>query len=100
MHANFHALCSMPAVFTKMALDQLLMAPLFLVVFFFATKTLEGLPHKLPGLQSPSHLKVPLSACMQVGCFSGSAALADEYKGCTCPLTLPCAACLEDSTCL
>ena len=39
----------MPAVLTKMALDQLLMAPLFLVVFFFATKTLEGLPHKLPG---------------------------------------------------
>ena len=40
----------MPAVLTKMALDQLLMAPLFLVVFFFATKTLEGLPHKLPGV--------------------------------------------------
>ena len=40
----------MPAVLSKMALDQLLMAPAFLVVFFFATKTLEGLPHKLPGL--------------------------------------------------
>ncbi len=52
--ADFNSICSMPAVFTKMALDQLLMAPLFLVVFFFATKTLEGLPHKLPGLQHPT----------------------------------------------
>ena len=49
--------CSMTAVLCKMAADQLLMAPLFLVIFFFATKTLEGNPHKLPGLyitcQSP-----------------------------------------------
>lgn len=30
-----------------MALDQFLMAPVFLVAFFFATKTLEGQPHKL-----------------------------------------------------
>lgn len=45
----------MPAVLTKMALDQLLMAPLFLVVFFFATKTLEGLPHKLPGVDKIWH---------------------------------------------
>ena len=62
-------MCSMPAVFTKMALDQLLMAPLFLVVFFFATKTLEGLPHKLPGLQSPSHLKSPSVSVHASGVF-------------------------------
>ena len=30
-----------------MALDQLIMSPLFLVVFFAAVKTLEGQPHKL-----------------------------------------------------
>ena len=53
--ADAHAMRSMPAVFTKMALDQLLMAPLFLVVFFFATKTLEGLPHKLPGTHLNCH---------------------------------------------
>jgi len=40
--------CSMKAVLIKMALDQLLMAPLFLVAFFFAILSLEGQPHKLP----------------------------------------------------
>ncbi|CAL5219254.1 g1050 [Coccomyxa viridis] len=52
---------SMPAVFTKMALDQLLMAPLFLVVFFFATKTLEGLPHKLPEVLREQYVKTVLA---------------------------------------
>lgn len=40
-------LCSMSAVLIKMALDQLVMSPLFLVAFFAAVKTLEGQPHKL-----------------------------------------------------
>ncbi|KAK9908887.1 hypothetical protein WJX75_004228 [Coccomyxa subellipsoidea] len=45
------------AVLTKMALDQFLMAPIFLVVFFFATKTLEGQPHKLIETLREKYLK-------------------------------------------
>lgn len=52
-----HVLISTRAVLTKMALDQFLMAPIFLVVFFFATKTLEGQPHKLIETLREKYLK-------------------------------------------
>ena len=43
----------MSAVLIKMALDQLVMSPLFLIAFFAAVKTLEGQPHKLLEVTSP-----------------------------------------------
>lgn len=54
------ALISMQAVLAKMALDQCIMAPLFLIVFFFATKTLEGQPHKLLETLREKYLKTVL----------------------------------------
>ncbi|CAK0744581.1 hypothetical protein CVIRNUC_001559 [Coccomyxa viridis] len=51
---------SMTAVLSKMAADQLIMAPIFLIVFFFAVKTLEGLPHKLPEVLREQYLKTVL----------------------------------------
>lgn len=51
---------SMQAVLAKMALDQLIMAPIFLVLFFFATKTLEGQPHKLMETLREKYLKTVL----------------------------------------
>ncbi len=50
----------MQAVLTKMALDQCIVAPLFLLVFFFATKTLEGQPHKLLETIREKYLKTVL----------------------------------------
>ncbi len=50
----------MQAVLAKMALDQCIMAPLFLLVFFFATKTLEGQPHKLLEMIREKYLKTVL----------------------------------------
>lgn len=43
-----------------MALDQLLMAPAFLVVFFLVTKTLEGHPEKLLEVLREKYLKTVL----------------------------------------
>ncbi|BDA41984.1 probable protein SYM1 [Coccomyxa sp. Obi] len=51
---------SMQAVLAKMALDQCIMAPLFLLLFFFATKTLEGQPHKLLETIREKYLKTVL----------------------------------------
>ena len=48
---------SMRAVLVKMALDQLVMSPIFLLIFFTAVKLLEGQVHKLREVLREKFLK-------------------------------------------
>lgn len=47
----------MRAVLAKMALDQLVMSPIFLVIFFTAVKLLEGQLHRLHEVLREKYLK-------------------------------------------